>query len=103
MDDFLDVAGASGARYRFRRSAPGELPASAGNLLVATGSPARPRILFCGSAHSLARAATAVSETLKDDRNARLFVRLNVARAVREAEHQDIVAAVGPDTEASDL
>ncbi len=103
MDEFLDVSGASGARYRFRRAAPAELPVMAGNLLVATGSPARLKVLFCGAARSLARAAPVVSETLKANRNAELFMRLNVARTVREAEHADIVAAVAPDTEAADL
>lgn len=103
MSDFLDIAGASGAQYRFRSAAPAELPPMAGNLVVATGSPARLRVLFCGAARSLVRAAPVVTETLKANRNARLFVRLNVARAVRDAEHADIVAAVQPETEASDL
>ena len=103
MSDFLDIAGASGAQYRFRGAAPAELPQMAGNLVVATGSRARLRVLFCGAARSLVRAAPVVTETLKANRNARLFVRLNVARAVRDAEHADIVAAVQPETEAPDL
>lgn len=103
MGDFLDVSGASGAAYRFRRATPADLPSMAGNLLVATGAATRPRILFCGAARSLARAAPVVTETLKANRNARLFVRLNVSRAQRDAEHADIVAAVAPETEASDL
>lgn len=103
MNDFLDVSGASGARYRFRRTAPTELPPTAGNLLVATGSSPRVKVLFCGAASSLSRAAPVVSEALKSHRDARLFVRLNVARTVRDAEHADIVAAVGPETEAADL
>jgi hypothetical protein len=103
MGDFLDVPGASGTPYRFRRTTPAELPAMAGNLLVATGSAARLKVLFCGAARSLARAAPVVGETLRANRNAQLFVRLNVARAVREAEHADIVAAVSPETDAPDL
>ncbi|WP_293678802.1 hypothetical protein [uncultured Phenylobacterium sp.] len=99
MSDFLDVSGLWGARYRFRRTAPAELPVMAGNLLVAAGPPARLKVLFCGAASSLADAAPVVVEALKANRNARL----NVARTVREAEHADIVAAVGPDTEAADL
>jgi len=103
MGDFLDISGASGAAYRFRRATPADLPVMAGNLLVMTGASARPKVLFCGAARSLARAAPVVTEALKANRNARLFVRLNVARAVREAEHADIVAAVAPEAEASDL
>ena len=103
MSEFLDVSGASGAQYRFRRATPAELPAMAGNLLVASGAPGRLKVLFCGAARSLVRAAPLVSETLRANRSARLFVRLNVARTVREAEHADIVAAVAPAAEAADL
>ncbi len=103
MGDFIDVPGASGTPYRFRRTTPAELPPMAGNLLVATGSTPRLKVIFCGAARSLARAAPTVGEALKANRNARLFVRLNVARTVREAEHADIVAAVAPEAEASDI
>jgi len=103
MGDFLDIPGASGTPYRFRRTTPAELPAMAGNLLVAVGAAPRLKVIFCGSARSLARAAPTVAEILQANRNAGLFVRLNVARTVREAEHADIVAAVAPETEAADL
>ncbi|MBO6714486.1 hypothetical protein [Parvibaculum sp.] len=103
MSDFVDVSGASGAQYRFRRAAPAELPPTAGNLLVATGPTARLKVLLCGSVVSLAQAAPTAEEVLKANRNARLYVRLNVARTTREAEHQDIVAATAPETIASDL
>jgi hypothetical protein len=103
MSDFVDVPGASGARYRFRQAVPNELPPTAGNLLVATGQTGRLKVLFCGAARSLARAEPVVSETLKANRAARLFVRLNVARVTREAEHADIVAGVSPAAEAGDL
>jgi hypothetical protein len=93
MVDFIDVPGASGTRYRFRQMAPEALPATAGNLVVAVGAPSRLKVLFCGSARSLAKAGPAVSQTLKGRRGAKLFVRLNVGRAVRDGEHADIVAA----------
>ena len=38
----------------------------------------------------------ALEAVLRERRGAALFVRLNVARTVREAEHADIVAAVEP-------
>ncbi len=103
MGDFLDVLGASGAQYRFRRVAPAALPATAGNLLVATGNGARRKVVFCGSSRSLANAAPRIAETMKVAKNAHLFVRLNVARTVREAEHADIVAALAPETETGEL
>lgn len=54
------------------------------------------------AARSLSLAAPAAAEALKANRKARLYVRLNVARTTREAEHQDIVAATAPETIASD-
>ena len=103
MNDFVDVPGASGAQYRFRRTAPAELPPTAGNLLVATGQTGRLKVLLCGAARSLSQAAPAATEALQANRNARLYVRLNVARTTREAEHQDIVAATDPENIAADL
>jgi hypothetical protein len=103
VSDFIDIPGASGTHYRFRRTAPADLPATAGNLLVARGQPGRLKVLFCGSARSLSRAAPAAADALKANRNTRLYVRLNVGRTVREAEHADIVAGVSPAAEAPDL
>jgi hypothetical protein len=102
MSDFVDVPGASGAQYRFRRADPAQLPPTAGNLLVAAGRPGRLDVLHCEAASSLAQAAPAAAEVLKANRQARLYVRLNVARTTREAEHQDIVAATIPREGAAD-
>ena len=101
--DFLDVPGASGTQYRFRRIGLGELPATAGNVVAVAGSPPKPRFLYCGAARSLNRAVPALEAFLRDRRGAAIFVRLNVARTVREAEHADIVAAVRPEAEAPEL
>lgn len=103
MSDFLDVPGASGAQYRFRAADLAELPATAGNLLVAFGEGTRLKVLLCASAQSLAKAAPAATEVLQANGGARLYVRLNVARTTREAEHEDIAAATSPDTVAPDL
>lgn len=103
MSEFVDVSGASGAAYRFRRTTPAELPAMAGNLLIATGGAGRLKVLFCGSARNLAGAAPRVAQTLKASRRAKLFVRLNVVRAARDAEHADIVAGVAPASEDADI
>jgi hypothetical protein len=103
MSDFVDVPGASGAQYRFRRTTPAELPPTAGNLVVTAGPAGRRQVLLCGTSHSLVQAAPAAREALDGDPDAGLYVRLNVARATREAEHLDIVAATAPQRIASDL
>ncbi len=101
--DFLDVPGASGTQYRFRSARVGELPATAGNLVAVIGAPAAHRFLLCAAAPSLSRAAHAIDAALHGAPGVTVFIRLNVARAVREAEHADIVAAVSPDTDLPDL
>jgi hypothetical protein len=103
MSEFIDLAGASGTTYRFRQVELGDLPATAGNLVVASGAPARPKAWLCAVAPSLSRARPAATEALKAHRDARLYVRLNVARTVREAEHADLVAGVSPEAVVNDL
>lgn len=103
MTEFVDLQGASGAHYRFRRADLAALPAMAGNAVVAGGPPGRLKVLFCGSTRSLAGAAPAISQTLAGRRGARLYVRLNVARATREAEHADLVAGLKPEAHAGEL
>ena len=101
--DFLDVPGASGNQYHFRRTSLAELPATAGNLVAVTGAPQRRRFLLCGAARSLSHARPAIEAALSESRGVKLFMRLNVARTIREAEHADIVAAVEPETNLPDL
>jgi hypothetical protein len=103
MTDLVDLQGASGARYRFRRADLGALPAMAGNLVVASGGPGRLKVRFCGAAPSLSHAAPAISRELSAHRGARLYIRLNVARKVRDAEHADLVAGLNPEAHVDDL
>lgn len=103
MSDFLDVPGASGNSYRFRRARVTDLPSMAGNVVAVAGSQAKRRFLLCGAARSLNHAAPAIDAALRDARGANVFIRLNVARTVREAEHADIVAAVRPDSDLPDI
>lgn len=103
MTNFVDLQGASGARYRFHRATVAELPAMSGNVVVASGAAARVKVRFCGTARSLAQAASAIGQRLSAHRGANLYIRLNVSRATREAEHADLIAGVSPDAHAGDL
>ncbi len=93
MSQFLDLPGASGARYRFRRAELDALPVMGGNLVVAQPHPSGPRLFWCAPAESLAQARPAAAAALKGRAGAAVYVRLNVARATREAEHADLTAA----------
>lgn len=84
--DFVDVTGASGTAYRFRRwPGAGRHPPIAGNyvLVVERGR----KILACGMLEDLSHASRLLAP-----KGAALFTRLNIARQVREAEHLDIAA-----------
>jgi hypothetical protein len=84
--DFIDVMGASGSAYRFRRfSGAGRHPPIAGNfVLVDRGR----KILALGMLEDLSRAPQVLAERMN---GAELFTRLNISRRVREAEHADLV------------
>lgn len=103
MTDFVELQGASGAHYRFRRATLADLPAMAGNVVVASGAPAKLKVRFCGAARSLVQAAPAIGQTLSTHRGANLYIRLNVSRTTREAEHADLVAGLSPEAHTGDL
>ena len=98
MKDIIDLHGASGVVYRFRlwRPGAGHLP-MAGNYAAVQSAPGGFTVL----------AAAAVDDLSYVERPAggpdrpgpiHLFTRLNVSRAVREAEAKDIAAFYGLDS-----
>ena len=95
MKDFVDLTGASGASYRFRRVADGETQQRiAGNYAVLKVRAAGFTVRFVGSTNDLSQArAECPAEVLK---GAHLYVRLNVPRAPREAEQADLAANYAP-------
>jgi hypothetical protein len=97
LNRFVDVVGLSGAVYRFQRIDDAEvLPARAGNFLIAQPSHDGDQVVCCGQALRLGEAASVWRAALADHRGAILFVRLNVSRATRVGEHEDIVARHRP-------
>jgi len=87
--DFIDIPGALGASYRFRiwPQDGGHLPV-AGNFVVVRAAVARVEVLAIGVTNDLSRARSAAAAKDEDQ----VVTRLNVARATREAEHDDMVA-----------
>ncbi|MDP3173738.1 MAG: hypothetical protein Q8M88_04830 [Phenylobacterium sp.] len=97
MNRFRELVGASGAVYRFRLCEDlSELPAQAGNFVWISSEFSPDEVVCCGIARSLLEVRAASAAVLLRRPSSRLYLRLNVGRAVREAEHQDIVAAVQP-------
>lgn len=84
--EFIDIRGASGSAYRFRRwPAVGRHPPIAGNfVLVAGGSR---DVVALGVSDDLSRAPPGLNV---DESETALFTRLNISRQAREAEHADL-------------
>ena len=94
MKDFVDLKGASGATYRFRRIPDGEPHQRiAGNYAVLKSRASGFTVRLVGATNDLSQArALCPPEALK---GAQLYTRLNVSRAARESEHQDLLASYG--------
>lgn len=92
MQDFIDLTGASGTPYRFRLWPDGRshLPI-AGNYVVVRANAEGVIVLGVGATNDLSR-ARAEGARVSEGGAAHMFTRLNVARAVRTAEHDDLVA-----------
>lgn len=99
MREFVDLRGASGSLYRFRLWPEGGAhPPIAGNYIVLREDEGGVKVLLAGVTSDLSQAAFESRKALAKDPAGRLYTRLNVARAVRTAEHEDIVAEYKPAT-----
>lgn len=88
MRAFIDLRGASGQAYRFRLWPEGEAhPPIAGNFAIVQDG-ASPKVLVVGVSNDLSGARPKTR-----DRSGHIYTRLNVSRALREAEHADLAAA----------
>lgn len=101
VKDIIDLNGASGGVYRFRlwRPGSGHLP-MAGNYVDVQAAPGGFAVLAAAAVDDLSRVRPAAGGTEAAE-PVHLFTRLNVSRAVRQAEAEDIAAFYGLDPEAS--
>jgi hypothetical protein len=87
--DFVDLEGASGRAYRFRRWPDGgHHPPIAGNYAVLSRKDRL--IVELGCSDNLAEARAELSRL---PAGLEAFTRLNISRTQREAEHADLAAA----------
>ena len=92
MKDFIDLEGASGAKYRFRLWPDGtpHLP-TGGNFVYVRQEQRGFTVLVVGESNDLSQARAQWPEAVRRGAT-HAFTRLNVSRAVRTAEHQDLAA-----------
>ena len=89
---FVDLAGVSGAVYRFERIDDlAKLPAIAGNFVYVRGTGKAATVICVGAAESLFRAGDQLAEARREHNAEGLYIRRNVSRLTRGNEHTDIV------------
>ena len=91
LEPFIDIPGASGALYRFRK-VQDQPPAMACNFVYVREHNGAARIVGCGKARTLADAVAI--DVKARGQEGQLYVRLNVSGAKRDAEHADIAAVL---------
>jgi hypothetical protein len=103
MSDFIDLAGSSGAVYRFQRVPDLKaLPFIAGNFVYVRGRGESMAVICAGTGESLRVAGRLWSEAVSQHQAEGLFVRKNVSRRSREQEHRDIVGRRAPRIDAAE-
>ena len=92
MQEFIDLQGASGATYRFRLRIDGtaHLP-TAGNYVLVQEAASGLKVLSVGVATDLSQVRSP-PRPRTGRKPTHLFTRLNISRAVRTSEHEDLVA-----------
>jgi hypothetical protein len=97
MREFVELQGASGASYRFRLWRDGDvhLPV-AGNYVVVRPAADGFAILALDVSDDLSLVSKTLKRATRDQPAHQIYTRLNVARAVRMAENDDIAAAIKP-------
>lgn len=94
MPEFVELQGATGATYRFRLWAVGaaHLPI-AGNYAVVRHAPDGFSVVTTDVSDNLSTVRQNLERTVAEQPGIQIYTRLNVSRAVRVAENEDIVAA----------
>ncbi|WP_133255027.1 hypothetical protein [Phenylobacterium hankyongense] len=97
MREIVDLRGGSGRTYRFRLWPEGAAHTPmAGNYVVLREEPAGFTVVLAGTSEDLSGARTKWRKAARDQSSTHVFTRLNVSRAVRVAEHDDLVAHYRP-------
>lgn len=98
MLDYIDISGASGARYRFMRVREGRpLSPMGGNFLFARQTGSRFEMIYAGEVQNLMKdARERWREAVERYQVSDLYTRLNISERVRKVEHADILEAERP-------
>ena len=98
MQDYVDVIGTSGARYRFMRLREGRpLSPMGGNYIYGRHTGSRFELIYAAEVQNLMKdARERWSEALERYQVSELYTRLNISERVRKLELDDIISAGTP-------
>ncbi len=97
MNEIIDLVGSTGRPYRFRRvSLPAFLPVMSGNFVFVRWQGDKAEVVCSGTADSLIYAAGGWADATRHHGAHSIYVRLNVSRTVRIAEHDDLAVRHNP-------
>jgi len=95
----IELAGASGARYRYTTIDENRfLPPAGANYVIAEVTSEGPQVVYAGETDNLANQTWKgeLDKARQKYKDATVLTRLNVTRAVREAERVDIIENYHP-------
>lgn len=95
----IELAGKSGARYRYTLLNENRfLPPAGANFVIAEVSAQGARIVYAGETDNLANETwrSALERARASHPKVKVLTRLNVTRAIREAEREDLIAEHQP-------
>jgi hypothetical protein len=96
MKDFIELQGASGAVYRFRLWPSGaDHQPIAGNYVCVRADGDNVQVVHVGETIDLSELRKTLPKKVRDA-TTQVYTRLNVARAIRHAEHDDLMARDQP-------
>jgi hypothetical protein len=98
VHDYVDVVGASGARYRFMRLRDGRpLSPMGGNFVFGRHTGARFEVIYAAEAQNLLKdSRDRWNEAVERYQVSELYTRLNISERVRQLELADIMGAATP-------
>ena len=95
----IELAGKSGSRYRYTRLEEERfLPSAGANYVIAQLTPEGTTLVYAGETDNLANQTwrQALDAARKTYADAKILTRLNVTRAVRKAEQDDLIQEYQP-------
>lgn len=99
MSRQIDFAGKSGTTYRYTALEEDRfLPPAGANFVIAEETPEGARLVYAGETDNLANQTwrAKLEAARKKHPEAKVLTRLNVTRAIREAERSDLIAQHEP-------